>query len=69
MPITRVWIEEVCIGCGSSEFVCPELFKVDLDIGIATVLDGVELSAIEDKIREAADHCPVNAIKYEEGDA
>ena len=69
MPITRVWVEEICIGCGNSEFVCPELFKVDLDIGIATVLDGVELSAIEDKIREAADYCPVNAIKYEEEDA
>ena len=68
MPITRVWVEEGCIGCGSSEFVCPELFKVDLDIGIATVLEGVELPPIEDKIREAAACCPVDAIKYEEGD-
>ena len=63
MAITHVWIEESCIGCGSSEFFCPELFKVDIDIGRATILEGVDLASIEDKIKEAAQCCPVDAIK------
>ena len=69
MAITRVWVEESCIGCGSSEYNCPELFKVDLDTGMATVLEGVDFAPIEDKIMEAAECCPVDAIKYEEEDA
>ena len=28
MAITRVWIEEGCIGCGMSEMNCPEVFKI-----------------------------------------
>lgn len=66
MAITRVWIEDDCIGCGSSEDNCPELFKVDLGTGIATVLQGVAFAAIEEKIKEAAACCPVDAIKYDE---
>ncbi len=69
MAITRVWVNEDCIGCGNSEFYCPELFKLDLNVGQATVIDGVGFAAIEDKIREAAEACPVDAIKYEEEDA
>lgn len=69
MTIKRVWIEDTCIGCGNSEFFCPELFKIDRDIGMATVIEGVELASIEDRIKEAAECCPVDAIKYEEGDA
>ena len=66
MTITRVWIEDGCIACGSSEFNYPELFKVDHDLGTATVLDGVALEPIEEKIRVAAEDCPVEVIKYEE---
>ena len=63
MAIKRVWIEEGCISCGMSEDSCPEVFKVK---EVATVIEGVDYSAFEEKIREAAKGCPVDVIKYEE---
>ena len=51
MAITRVWIEEGCISCGMSEDSSPEVFKVK---EVATVIEGVDYSAFEEKIREAA---------------
>ena len=68
MAITRVWIEDGCISCGTSdgtsETNCLEVFKVK-DKG-ATVLEGVDYSSLEEKIKEAAKGCPVEVIKYEE---
>ena len=64
MAITRVWIEDGCISCGTSETNCPEVFKVK-GKG-ATVLEGVDYSSLEEKIKEAAKGCPVEVIKYEE---
>ena len=64
MAITRVWIEDGYISCGTSETNCPEVFKVK-DKG-ATVLEGVDYSSLEEKIKEAAKGCPVEVIKYEE---
>ena len=64
IAITRVWIEKGCIACGSSEVNCPEIFKVK-DEG-ATVIEGVDYSGLEEKIKEAAKGCPVDVIKYEE---
>ena len=63
MAITRVWIEEGCISCGMSEDSSPEVFKVK---EVATAIEGVDYSAFEEKIREAAKGCPVDVIKYEE---
>ena len=67
MAIKRVWIEEGCISCGLAESICPEVFKVvDTNTVIAnTVIEGVDLSRFEDKIKEAAESCPVEVIKYE----
>ncbi len=64
MAITRVWIEEGCIMCGSSEENCPELLQLD-DNG-ARVKEGVALEGLEEKIRVAADGCLVSVIKFEE---
>ena len=66
MAITRVWIEEGCISCESSERNCPEVFKVK-NKG-ATVIEGVDYSGLEEKIKMAADLCPVAVIKYDEDD-
>ena len=66
MAITRVWIEEGCISCGLSETNCPEVFKIK-DEG-STVIEGVGYSGIEEKIKEAAESCPVEVIKYDEDD-
>ena len=65
MAIKRVWIEEGCIMCGMSEENCPELLKLDYDNG-ARVKEGVALEGLEEKIRAAADGCPVSVIKFEE---
>ena len=66
MAITRVWIEKGCISCGMSEDNCPEVFKVK-DEG-STVIEGVDYSGLEEKIKEAAQVCPVEVIKYDEDD-
>ena len=62
MAISRVWIEDGCISCGVAEGICPEVFKV---VDTNTVIEGVDLSHFEDKIKEAAEQCPVEVIKYE----
>ena len=63
MAITKVWIEEGCIACGSCEQICPEVFKVEDQ---STILEGVNFSDYEEKIKEAADNCPVEVIMYSE---
>lgn len=62
MAIKKVWIEEGCTACGLCEEICPEVFKMEDE---ATVLEGIDYSAFEEKIKEAADSCPVEIIKYE----
>ena len=73
IAITRVWIEKGCIACGSSEVNCPEVFKVkemknSLTGETATVIAGVDYSSLEEKIKKAAEGCPVKVIKYDEDD-
>ena len=65
MAITRVWIEEGCISCGLSEDNCPEVFKVKAE-GSTVVIKGVDYSGLEEKIKMAADLCPVAVIKYDD---
>ncbi|MDR1729347.1 MAG: ferredoxin [Prevotellaceae bacterium] len=62
MAIKKVWVTDDCIACGLSESTCPEVFEVH---NKAQVKENVDFSAYEDKIREAAKNCPVQAIKYE----
>ena len=62
MAISRVWIESGCISCGVAEGICPEVFKV---VDTNTVIEGTDLSRFEEKIKEAAESCPVDVIKYE----
>ena len=66
MGIIRVWIEEGCVTCGNSEEVCPEIFEIDIEAGTAIVNDSEDFSTYADKIRLAAESCPVNVIKFEE---
>ena len=66
MAITRVWIEEGCIMCCSSQENCPEVFEVRPDIHTAVVKTGVDFSQHENGIKRAANRCPVSVIKYEE---
>ena len=64
MSIARVWIEDGCISCGLSEGDCPEVFKVIAEG--ATVIQGVDYSGLEEKIKDAANACPVQVIMYDE---
>ena len=62
MAIKRVWIEEGCTACGVCEDTCPEVFELQDE---AVVKQGVDYSKYEDQIKEAAEECPVEVIKYE----
>ena len=66
-----MWIEKGCITCGLSESKCPEVFKVKHGKWVkgATVIEGVDYSGLEEKIKEAAKKpVPVDVIKYDEDD-
>jgi ferredoxin len=55
--------QDACVGCGLCADTCPEVFK--MEDGLARVIvDEVPAEAAE-QCREAADGCPVNAIRIE----
>lgn len=56
-------VNETCIGCGTCESICPEVFKVG-DDGKAHILEA-DYEANKDKIQQAIDACPVNSITQE----
>jgi len=62
MAITKVWIDKGCTSCGLCEEICPEVFKLKDQ---ATVIEDVNYSDYEAKIKEAAESCPVDVIKFE----
>ena len=66
MGIKRVWIEEGCIACRVSVDTCPAVFELPNDSHVTLVKKGVDLSKYEDEIRDAADACPVDVLKFEE---
>jgi ferredoxin len=58
----KVWIDENCIACGTCVELCPEVFELEGEM--ASLRSGADLS-LDDKIIEAAEACPVEAIHYE----
>ena len=64
MAIKKVWIEEGCIADGLCNEACPAVFDLN-DDGEAFVKDDADLSDTV-SIKEAAEQCPVEIIKYEE---
>ena len=60
----KAHITEDCISCGQCVEVCPEVFEMGEDsarVKVATVPKGEE-----DRAREAAEVCPVDAIVLDE---
>lgn len=55
--------EDLCIGCGSCEEICPDVFEVG-DDGISHVIavDPEAMCAQAGCCEEAAEECPVDAI-------
>ncbi len=60
MAISSVTIEDGCTACALCEQICPEVFEMN---DVAKVKPDADLDANEDKVREAADSCPVSVIK------
>lgn len=63
MAIKKVWIIEGCIACGLCTEICPEVFTLE---EFAVVNPGVNYDNYEAQIKEAAESCPVEVIKYED---
>ena len=62
MAISKITIEDGCTACSLCEQICPEVFEIT---DIAQVKAGADLNRFEDKIKEAADSCPVTVIKVQ----
>ncbi len=58
----KVSVEDTCIACGTCVEICPEVFELEGDI--ANLKNGADFS-LDEKIIEAAEACPVEAIHYE----
>ena len=52
--------QDVCIGSGNCEATCPEVFEVRDEKSHVKV--NTVPADLEDKVREAVDGCPVQAI-------
>ena len=63
MAITKVSIKEDCTACGLCSDLCPEVFVIK---DVAEVIEGVRFSDYESGIKESAESCPVEVIKYSE---
>ena len=68
IPITKIWIEDGCICCGMSSDTCPDVFEIPDNHDINVVKENVDFSQYEEEIKEAANGCTVDVIKYEEQD-
>ncbi len=66
MAITKVWIEPGCIMCELSVETCSAVFELSDEADSTHVLSDVDFTQYEAEIKEAADGCPVQVIKYEE---
>lgn len=56
--------KDLCDGFQNCIAICPEVFEMEDDVAFAKVEDVPE--DLQDKCRDAADACPVDAIIIEE---
>lgn len=56
--------QEVCIGCGMCIDICPEVFKFN-DDSKSEVIPEANLEDVKEKVEEAKEVCPVDAIVVE----
>jgi ferredoxin len=65
--VLKVWIEPGCIVCNACESNCPEVFHVEVESStVRPEAMNVEfLSPLSPSIRQAAEECPAEVIKFE----
>lgn len=56
--------QEECIGCGTCEGICPEVFCLSSETGKSEVIKPE--GGPEDLIQDAIDSCPASAISWQE---
>ena len=56
--------EDECMGCGTCEELCPEVFRLNTDTEKAEVIKPE--GGPEDLIEEAIDSCPASCISLED---
>jgi len=56
--------EETCVGDETCVQICPEIFEMQGDVAVAKMEDVPE--ELEGSCKEAAESCPVEAIRVEE---
>ncbi len=59
--------QDICIGCGSCQAICPEVFEINDDGLAQSIVDNIDEAFVNEAI-DAKEGCPVNAI-YEVTDA
>lgn len=59
--------KKTCVGSGTCEVVCPEVFELDAERR-SGVKAGVDYEQYKEKIEDAIAMCPVAAIKWQEED-
>ena len=59
-------VENLCIGCGACQAVCPEEFEINYDNGLAQAINDDLAQENIESANEAKDGCPTNAILIEE---
>lgn len=65
MTIKPVIEQDLCIGDGICETICPEVFEIR-DDGLAYVINQNPSSDLTSAIREAIEACPTECIRLEE---
>ena len=56
--------QDTCIGCGTCESICPEVFQLNEETDTSEVI--MPEGGPEDLIEDAIDSCPVEAISWQE---
>jgi ferredoxin len=62
MALRKVWIEQGCTVCGICADICPEVFEI---IDEAIVKANINYNDFEAPIKEAAECCPSEVIRYD----
>ncbi len=60
MSLTIKINDELCIGCGVCSAMCEDVFMIDEESGLATVVS--QNTENKKLLEEIIDTCPVNAI-------